>query len=103
MDEARRFVTELSGGVVTVTVCRGIRGATTVAENTREAILKATEELLRGMVEANGIDDCQVAAVFFTTTADLNARVSRGGCQAHGLERCRPYVWARDGSARCLV
>ena len=56
-----------------VSVCRGIRGATTAAENTREAILDATDELLRELVKANGIEDGQVVAVFFTTTTDLNA------------------------------
>ena len=53
--------------------CRGIRGATTASENTREAILDATDELLRRLVESNDIVDNQVAAAFFTTTADLNA------------------------------
>ena len=33
---------------------RGIRGATTADENTSEAILDATTDLLRHMVEANG-------------------------------------------------
>ena len=53
--------------------CRGIRGATTVAENTGEAILQATDELLRQLVEANEIVAQQIAAVLFTTTTDLNA------------------------------
>ena len=33
--------------------CRGVRGATTVAENTREAILEATREMLYIMIRAN--------------------------------------------------
>jgi chorismate mutase len=54
-------------------VCRGIRGAITVEENTSEAILTASETLLRGLVEANGIAFEDVASVVFTTTADLDA------------------------------
>jgi chorismate mutase len=52
---------------------RGVRGATTVKANTREAILEATKELLGAMVEANGIDPEHVASAFFTSSPDLNA------------------------------
>ncbi len=52
---------------------RGIRGATTVNANTREAILEATTELLTAMVEANGIEVQDVASAFFTSSLDLNA------------------------------
>jgi chorismate mutase len=56
-----------------VTVCRGIKGATTVERNTRDEILAATTELLGLMVEHNGIDPDDVASALFTTTTDLNA------------------------------
>ncbi len=52
---------------------RGIRGATTVDANTREAVLQATTELLTALIEANGIRPDDVASVIFTTTADVNA------------------------------
>ena len=55
------------------TVCRGLRGATTAEANTKEAIVTATRELLQSLIDANGIDEEQVAAVFFTTTHDLTA------------------------------
>lgn len=53
--------------------CRGIRGATTVADNSREEILKATRELLALMIRQNGIDPEDVASAIFSTTPDLNA------------------------------
>ena len=56
-----------------MTVCRGIKGATTVERNTREDILAATTELLQLMVEHNDVDPDDVASALFTTTADLNA------------------------------
>ena len=56
-----------------VMLTRGVRGATTVKANTREAILAATTELLGAMVEANGIDTEDVASAFFTASPDLNA------------------------------
>jgi chorismate mutase len=53
--------------------CYGIRGATTVAENTREAILEATRELLQLIVARNEIVVEDVSSAFFTVTEDLDA------------------------------
>lgn len=53
--------------------CRGIRGATTVESNTKEAVLSATRELLQKMIEANDVQQEDVAAATFTTTLDLDA------------------------------
>ncbi len=55
------------------TACLGIRGATTADANTKDAIVSATEELLLEMVRANSIAEDDIAAIFFTTTRDLNA------------------------------
>ena len=52
---------------------RGVRGATTVESNTREAILDAAGELLTAIVEANQLPHEHVASILFSTTADLNA------------------------------
>lgn len=54
-------------------VCRGIKGATTVERNTREAILAATTELLSRMVELNDVQPDDIASAIFSTTPDLNA------------------------------
>jgi chorismate mutase len=53
--------------------CRGIRGASIVSANNKESILAATEELLKGMAQANSVKVDDIAAIFFTTTSDLNA------------------------------
>ncbi|MBD5655987.1 MAG: chorismate mutase [Candidatus Eremiobacteraeota bacterium] len=52
---------------------RGIRGATTVTEDTSEAILSATEELVRELARANAVEPDQVASALFTVTPDLCA------------------------------
>ena len=52
---------------------RGIRGATTAATNSREAILEATSELLECLVRTNGVRREDVASILFSTTPDLNA------------------------------
>ena len=53
--------------------CRGVRGAITCANNTREAIIEATTTLLEGVITANGIVPADVASIWFTTTTDLYA------------------------------
>ncbi len=56
-----------------MTAVRGVRGATTVRENSRPEIMDATEELLNEMIAANDIASEDIAAVYFTLTSDLNA------------------------------
>jgi chorismate mutase len=53
--------------------CRGIRGAITVPANSKKSILTAAKKLLTGMTKANKIETKDIAAIFFTTTPDLNA------------------------------
>jgi chorismate mutase len=52
---------------------RGIRGATTADRNDAEAIVEATDELLRELVRLNQLDVDEVAFAYFTTTRDLDA------------------------------
>lgn len=53
--------------------CRGVRGATTIERNEREAILTATRELLALMIRRNDIKSCDVASALFSTTTDVDA------------------------------
>lgn len=64
--------------------CRGIRGATTCSENTREAILDATRELLMVIVRLNEIVPEDIGSAFLTTTADLNAEFPAVGARQIG-------------------
>ena len=52
---------------------RGIRGATTVSQNTPDAIREATHELLGEMVQRNAVEPADVASAYFTTTPDLDS------------------------------
>jgi prephenate dehydratase len=52
---------------------RGIRGATTAADNTEIAIFDATEELLRWLTAANELRPADIASIVFSVTPDLNA------------------------------
>lgn len=51
---------------------RGIRGATTVTENTVSALAKAVNELLDEIEAHNQFQADDIVCVFFTTTADLD-------------------------------
>lgn len=53
--------------------CRGIRGATTAEDNTRDAILEATRDLLQRLIAANDLQPEDIASAIFSTTFDLNA------------------------------
>lgn len=55
------------------TMCRGVRGATTVEKNEAGEILKETQRLLALMIRLNGIDPDDVASAIFSTTHDLDA------------------------------
>ena len=52
---------------------RGIRGAITVSENSREAIAEAVTELLDEIEAHNNLNSEDISYVFFTTTPDLDA------------------------------
>ena len=52
---------------------RGIRGATTAAENSEAAINEATDELLRELTQLNDLDVAEICFAYFTTTHDLTA------------------------------
>lgn len=51
---------------------RGVRGATTVESNSNEDITKSTQELLRVMIDRNGIVEDDVASVLFSATPELD-------------------------------
>jgi chorismate mutase len=52
---------------------RGIRGATIAADDSREAILEATRELLQEIVNENGVEPDEIAAAMFVATPDLHS------------------------------
>jgi chorismate mutase len=64
---------------------RGVRGATTAADNTPEAITEAVIELMTELLRANDINEEDIASVFFTSTPDLNAAFPAIGARRVGL------------------
>lgn len=64
--------------------CRGIRGATTAATNTREEILSATRDLLERIVARNEVEIDDIASVVFTVSDDLDAEYPALGARQLG-------------------
>jgi len=87
-------------------MCRGVRGATVVAENTREAILAGTRELLQQMIDANDIHPDDVASAIFTTTPDLNAEFPAVAARQIGWHNqalmCGHEIAVPDALHRCI-
>ncbi len=85
---------------------RGIRGATTVEANTREAILAATQELLKLMIEANQLHADDIASVILTTTPDLNAEYPALAARALGWHDvallCAHEMNVPHGLSKCI-
>jgi len=86
--------------------CRGIRGATAVPENSRDAIIAASRELLQQMVDANGVKIDDVACILFTTTPDLNAAFPAAAARELGWLQvpllCSQEMDVPDGFPHCL-
>lgn len=66
---------------------RGIRGATTVKEDSVEEILQATRELLQIMQKENAFAIDDVASALFTVTSDLRAVFPATAARSIGWEK----------------
>ena len=86
--------------------CRGVRGATSVEENNRHAIIAATRELLERMIAANGIMIEDIASVIFTTTNDLDAAYPARAAREMGWTEiplsCVQEMTVVGGLSRCV-
>lgn len=63
---------------------QGIRGATTVDANDAQLILEATDELLRRLIEANGLVPDDIVSALFTVTSDLDAAFPARAAEVYG-------------------
>ena len=52
---------------------RGIRGATTVEENSKDVILAETRKLIHQIIEKNQLNKEDIASIFFSLTHDLDS------------------------------
>lgn len=86
---------------------RGIRGATSVAENTSDAMLSATRELLAEILRANQLQDFgEIVSAIFTTTPDLTAAFPAEAARGLGMHHvpllCASEIAVPQGMPRCI-
>lgn len=62
-----------------------LRGAITVDDNDGDAILDATEELMRAVIEQNALDADHLVSCIFTCTRDLDAEFPAVAARRMGL------------------
>lgn len=62
-----------------------IRGAITVEENTREAILEASTQLMEAMMTHNTLSKENLIQIYFTATKDLDAAYPAVAVRAFGI------------------
>ena len=74
---------------------RALRGAITVETNETEAILSATEELVREVMERNGLGAEHMVSCIFTCTNDLDAEFPAVAARSMGLSAV-PLLCARE-------
>ena len=72
-----------------------LRGAITVQENEREAILEATTELMGELLARNDLRPEDVVNCIFTMTDDLNAEFPAVAARAIGFDRV-PLLCVRE-------
>ncbi len=89
-----------------MTEVRGIRGATTVQDDTAAAILDATEELLAEIVSANGLRLEAIASALFTVSPDLTATFPAAAARRMGWHLVPllnfTEIGVPGGLARCI-
>jgi chorismate mutase len=74
---------------------RALRGAITVDVNEAGAILDATEELMRAVLDQNALDPEQLVSCIFTCTDDLDAEFPAVAARRMGLSSV-PLLCARE-------
>jgi chorismate mutase len=74
---------------------RAVRGATTVAEDTPEAITERVVALLRRILERNGLGEDDIISILFTATGDIVSTFPATAARSMGLGAV-PLICARE-------
>ncbi len=72
-----------------------LRGANSVERNQADAILSATDELMRELMERNSLAPAEMVSCIFTLTDDLDAEFPAVAARRLGLDRV-PLLCARE-------
>jgi len=86
---------------------RGIRGATSVQENSAPEILEATRELLEEILARNELSEFdEIISAIFTTTPDLNVAFPAEAARELGMRHvpllCASEIGVPQAMPRCI-
>lgn len=85
---------------------RGIRGATTVAEDSNREVLEATRELLETIQEQNDFKVTDIASILFTVTRDIRSVFPAEAARGIGWDRvpllCFQEIEVPGSLPRCI-
>lgn len=83
-----------------------LRGATTVRSNDADAVVEAAEELMRELIDRNGLESERMVSCIFTSTQDLNAEFPAVAARKLGLDNV-PLLCAQEidvpGAMRSVI
>ena len=83
-----------------------LRGATTVRSNDADAVVEAAEELMRELIDRNGLESERMVSCIFTSTQDLNAEFPAVAARKLGLDTV-PLLCAQEidvpGAMRSVI
>ena len=83
-----------------------IRGAITVKEDTKEAILEGTEEMLKSIIDDNNLEDVEIISIVFSATKDLTqiypAVAARNLGITHASLLCVQEMYVAESLQKCI-
>jgi chorismate mutase len=85
---------------------RGVRGATTIENDTRDDVVQRVTELLGALCERNGLRETDIVSILFTATDDVHSVFPATAARELGFGDV-PLICAReldivDATPRCI-
>lgn len=88
------------------TKLRALRGATTLEADTKEQVMDRTAEMVRVLMERNGVEHADLVSLLFTATEDIRSEFPAAAARAIGISDV-PLLCARelevDGAVRLCI
>lgn len=85
---------------------RALRGATTIATDSADAVVAATKDLLTAMIDRNDVDPDDLVSVIFTATADITSEFPAAAARALGIAHvpllCAQEIAVPGDVERCI-
>lgn len=74
---------------------RALRGATTLESDSRAQVVDRTAQLLREMMDRNGIESDSLVSIIFTATDDIHSEFPAAAARGMGISHV-PLLCARE-------